>query len=187
MRVHAAVLLLTFGLSACAAPAPAPAPAPAEFLPTASVKEVMLAIIDPAADALWDSVEVVATVGGVERKQPRTDEEWMLLRRHALTLVEASNLLLVPGRHVATPGEKADDAQVDLHPEEVEALLVKDPAAWARHAHGLHAAAVESLKAIEAKDVTALLNAGETLDASCESCHQAYWYRPAPAVPPAGK
>ena len=42
-------------------------------------------------------------------------------------------------------------------------------------AHRLQDAAAESLKAIDAKDVTALLNAGETLDAACESCHREYW------------
>lgn len=144
----------------------------------------MDSVIDPGSDALWDSVEIVATLDGVEHKQPRTDDDWKVLRRHAVTLVEASNLLLIPGRRVAKPGEKAEDARVDLHPEEIEALIAKDSGAWARGAHGLHDAAMESLKAIDAKDVNALMNAGETLDAACESCHRNYWYR---VPPPAGE
>ena len=124
------------------------------------------------------------TLDGVEHKQPRTDDDWKVLRRHAVTLVEASNLLLIPGRQVAKAGEKAEDARVDLHPEEIQALIAKDVAAWSKHAHGLHDAAMESLKAIDARDVNALLNAGETLDASCESCHRNYWYR---VPPPAGE
>jgi hypothetical protein len=151
-----------------------------EFRPTSTVKDIMDSLVDPSADAIWDSVEVVATLAGTEHKAPQTDDEWKALRRHAVALVEASNLLLIPGRHVARSGEKADDARVDLHPEEIEALLTKDPSAWAIRAHTLHDAATESLKAIEAHDVTSLMNSGETLDTACESCHRNYWYRTPP-------
>jgi len=87
----------------------------------------------------------------------------------------------VPGRHVAKPGEKADDERVDLKPEEIEARVKDDPAAWTTSAHGLHDATLESLQAIEARDVKALLNAGDALDQACETCHRRYWYRVAPA------
>src|SRR3954451_22412386 len=112
-----------------------------EFRPTSTVKDIMDSVVDPAADALWDSVEVVATLEGTEHKAPKTDDDWKALRRHAVALVEASNLLLIPGRRVARAGEKADDARVDLHPEEIEALLAKDRSAWASRAHTLHDAA----------------------------------------------
>lgn len=153
-----------------------------EFRTTATIRDIMDSLVDPSADALWDSVEVVATLQGTEHKAPKSDEDWKVLRRHAVSLIEAGNLLLIPGRHVARPDEKAEDARVDLHPEEIEALLIKDPAAWTVHAHRLQDAAAESLKAIDARDVTALMNAGEKLDAACESCHRSYWYR----TPPAG-
>jgi hypothetical protein len=157
-----------------------------EFRTTATVKDIMESVVDPSADALWDSVEVIATLEGTEHKAPKTEEDWKALRRHAITLVEASNLLLIPGRQVAQPGEKAEDARVDLHPEEIQALLEKDPAAWALRAHRLHDASMEALKAIEAKDVTGLMNSGETLDAACESCHRNYWYRTPPPDADAG-
>src|SRR5436189_6330757 len=76
-----------------------------EFQPTATVKDIMDSVVDPNADAIWDSVEVVATIQGTEEKAPRTDEDWKALRRHAISLLEASNLLLVPGRRIAKPGE----------------------------------------------------------------------------------
>jgi hypothetical protein len=157
-----------------------------EFRPTSTVKDIMDSVIDPSADALWDSVEVIATLEGTEHKAPRTDDDWKVLRRHAVTLAEASNLLLIPGRQVARPGEKAEDARVDLQPEEIEALLVKDPSAWALRAHRLHDAAVESLEAIDARDVTRLMNSGETIDGACESCHRNYWYRTPPPDSTAG-
>ncbi|MGE3959246.1 MAG: hypothetical protein AB7H96_21205 [Vicinamibacterales bacterium] len=180
MRAPAA-LLACLALSACAAPEPTP------FRPSSTTREIMNGVIDPSADALWDAVEVVATLEGTEHKQPRTDDDWKVLRGHAVTLVEASNLLLIPGRHVAQAGQKAEDPRVDLNPEEIEVLILKDAGAWATRAHRLHDAAVEALKAIDAKDVNALLNAGETLDGACESCHRNYWYRtPPPELPPAG-
>jgi hypothetical protein len=157
-----------------------------EYRPSSTVKDIMDSVVDPSADALWDSVEVIATLEGTEHKTPKTDDDWKTLRRHAITLVEASNLLMIPGRHVARPGEKAEDARVDLHPEEIEALLVRDPAAWALRAHRLHDAATEALKAVDARDVAALMNSGETLDAACESCHRNYWYRTSPPDSAAG-
>src|SRR4029079_4700981 len=102
---------------------------PPEFQPTATVKDIMDSVVDPNADAIWDSVEIVATLQGIEEKAPRTDEEWKDLRRHAISLLEASNLLLVPGRQVAKPGEKAEDERVDLKPEEIADRVKNDPGA----------------------------------------------------------
>lgn len=151
-----------------------------EYRPTSTVREVMNSVVDPSSDALWDSVEIVATMEGTVHKMPKTDEEWAVLRRSAVTLIEAGNLLLIPGRLVARPGEQAGDPRSDLNPEEIETKRRQAPAAWALRAHRLQDAAKESLAAIDAKDVTALMNAGETLDAACESCHRDYWYRTAP-------
>ena len=167
-------------LAVVAAIASACSPSAPEFRLTSTVKDIMDSVVDPNADAIWDSVEVVVTLEGTVEKEPKTDEDWKALRRHAISLAEASNLLLIPGRHIAKPGEKAEDARVDLQPEEIEARVKQDAAAWAAGAHGLHDAVMESLKAIEARDVKALLNAGDLLDQSCETCHRKYWYR----VPP---
>ena len=160
---------------ACSTPPPA-----SEFRPTSTVREIMNSVIDPAADGLWDAVEVVATVEGKVEKRPQTDADWQALRRHAVALAEAGNLLLIPGRSVARPGEKAGDASVDLHPEEVEALILRNPSAWTDRAHRLHDAAMSALKAIDARNLDAYIEAGETLDEACESCHKSYWYRDPP-------
>ena len=165
--------LVTAGCSRSSAP---------EYRPTATVREIMDSIVDPSADALWDSVEVVATLEGTVKKEPKTDEDWHALRRHAIALIEASNLLLMPNRLVAKPGEKAEDPRVDLHPEEIQTLIRQDPGTWNTVAHGLHDAAMQSLQATDAKDVTALLNAGDVLDQACESCHRRYWYRIQPSA-----
>ena len=167
----AACLLVSSAVAGCAGESVT------EYKPTSTVREVMRSIVDPSSDALWDSVEIVATVEGTVHKMPKSDEEWAVLRRSAVTLVEAGNLLLIPGRLVARPGEQAGDPRSDLNPEEIDTKRRQAPGAWALRAHRLQDAAAESLQAIDAKDVTALLNAGETLDAACESCHREYWYR----------
>lgn len=170
-----ALAIIAASASACSPPAP-------EYRLTSTVKDIMDSVVDPNADAIWDSVEVVVTLEGTVEKAPRTDEDWKTLRRHAISLAEASNLLLIPGRQIAKPGEKAEDERVDLKPEEIEARVKQDPAAWTAGAHALHDAVMESLKAIEAHDVKALLNAGDVLDQSCETCHRKYWYRILPST-----
>jgi hypothetical protein len=175
MRPHLAVLCCLFVLAGACSNLSQPA-----FEPTATVREVMNSIVDPSSDVLWDSVEVEATLAGTRKKAPNSDAEWNTLRQNAIALVEASNLLLIPGRHVAAPGDKAEDSRADRNPEEIQVLITQDPASWSRFAHGLHDAAMESLKAIRAKDVQQLLNAGDVLDQACERCHEVYWYRVAP-------
>ena len=155
-------------------------PPAAEYRAMATVREIMESIVDPAADAIWGAVEIVVTLDGKFEKQPRTDDEWRGLRRQAVTLMEASNLLLMPDRKVARPGEKAGDQRVDRDPDEIQAHIARDPSAWISHAHALQAAATETLQAIDARNVKALVDAGEVLDQACETCHKTYWYRPSP-------
>src|SRR4051794_14373938 len=69
----------------------------AEYRTTATVKDIMDSMVDPGADYIWDSVETVVSAKGVEEKAPHTDEEWKNVRRHAIMLMEATNLLQIPG------------------------------------------------------------------------------------------
>ena len=155
---------------------------PPEYRPTATVKDIMDSIVDPSADVLWDSVATIITAAGTEQRAPQTDEEWANLRRRTVQLIEATNLLLIPGRHVARPGEKAEDPKIQLAPEQIEALINQDRQLWTSRAHGLHDAAMEAQKAIEARNADALLDAGDGLDKACENCHLVYWYPRKPAA-----
>src|SRR5213594_3471484 len=109
-----------------------------EYRTTATIKDIMDSMVDPGSDVIWDSVETIVSAKGTEEKMPRTDEEWKNVRRHAIMLLEATNLLLIPGRHVAKPGEKAEDPKVELNPEQIEELMNKDKESWVKHAHTLH-------------------------------------------------
>ena len=153
----------------------APANQP-EYRLTGTIKDIMDSIVDPSSDYIWESVETVVSAKGVEEKMPRTDEEWKQVRRHAIALIEATNLLQMPGRHVAKAGEKADDPKVELGPEQIEELINKDRAAWNKHAQALHDATMEVMKFIEVKDAQGMLNTSDKIDAACENCHLQYWY-----------
>jgi len=162
-----------------AAPAPdlaAPAPnlAALSILPTASLRELMDAMVDPAADGLWDAVAVTATAAGVDRREPRTPEEWAAVRRHALTLIEAMNLVILPGRHAAPADSRPGLGE--LPPEKIELLIEQQRPLFTGFANSVRATAREALEAIDRKDVDALLKAGGDIDAACEACHVTFWY-----------
>src|SRR5712671_4812765 len=123
-----------------------------DYQPTATVKDIMDSMVDPVADVLWNSVATVISATGTEEKAPHTDEEWAAVRRSAITLMEATNLLRMQGRKVAKHGEKSENPKIELEPEEIQALIDQDRAAWNRLARGLHDAGDEALKAIESKD-----------------------------------
>lgn len=171
------ILAAVFGLSGCQgrqASKGEPAAQP-QFRVDATIKDIMDSLVDPSADYIWDAVATTVTAKGKEEKYPRTDEEWKEVRRRAIHLMEASNMLLIPGRHVARPGEKGDP-RVELPPEQIEALINQDRDNFAKLAHGLYDSALPALRAIEAKDKDALLDAGDGIDRACENCHFTYWY-----------
>jgi hypothetical protein len=177
--LFAAVSSMVLLLGACAQQGPQSsqqAAPQAEYRTTATVKDIMDSIVDPGADSIWGAVETIVSAKGVEEKKPRTDEEWKEVRRHAIMLLEATNLLQIPGRHVAMPGEKAEDPKVELAPEQIEDMIAKDRATWTKYAHGLHDATMDAFKMIEAKDADGLLNTGDKIDNACEQCHLHYWY-----------
>src|SRR6478752_2929126 len=154
LLVGTAVLVAT----ACNRTQPAPSSA---FRPTSTIKDIMDSVVDPSADALWESVATTVSAAGIDEHQPRTPEEWAEVRRRAISLVEATNLLIMEGRHVARPDEKAENEEVELGPEEIEKLINADRASWINNAHALNDAAMVALKAIDAKNVMGLLDAGE--------------------------
>jgi hypothetical protein len=143
--------------------------------PVASVQEIMDAEVDPAADALWDSVVSTITLKGEEDKRPHTPEEWQAVRRQALILIEATNLLAMPGRR-ATPANAAAPAPGELPASEIQKLLEANPAAFVAFAQGLRGAAHQALDAIDAHDADKLMDAGSRIDEACEACHVVFWY-----------
>jgi len=108
-------------------------------------------VIDPAADAIFDSVGWVSNENGVIEKSPKTDEEWDQLRSHAAILIESGNLLMLDGRAL----DKGD---------------------WFKFARALSAAGQKTLDSIIAHDKEELFKNGSMMDTVCENCHLKYAY-----------
>jgi len=185
-RRHAAaavVLVAASLLAGCAAPPAPPQAPPAEspYRPVASIREVMNSVIDPSIDAVWNSVGSVIDHGKVIDRAPTTDEGWAEVRRHALIVSEAPNLLMMHNRPVAPPGAPSLAPGVELTPEEIRSLIDKNPDGWNVFAQQLQDAMAPALAAIDKKDSQALFDAGGKIDTTCENCHSVFWY------PKAGK
>jgi hypothetical protein len=142
------IAFIIAGARTAQAAAPAEAQAPA-ITPVASVKQIMAGIVSPAATAVFDSVGTVVDATGIHEKAPSTDTEWAALGASAAALVESGNLLVMGDRAV-------------------------DRGDWVKMSKALGDAGLLVLKATDAKDAMGVLAAGETLNASCDGCHQRY-------------
>ena len=120
------------------------------FKPMVDVKRLMVSIVDPAADVLWDSVGTVISEEGVDEWYPKTDEEWAAVENSAIVLMESGNLLMI--------GERA-----------------RDQTAWMQMSRQMIDAAAEALAAAESKDPDAVFAVGETVYFACDRCHGLYW------------
>ena len=89
----------------------------------------------------------------VGRQAPQNDDEWAAIRNHAIILAESGNLLMIGSR------AKHEDA-------------------WMRMSQALVDAGAVALKAAEAKNVDAVLEAGNQIIDTCETCHASYLDRP---------
>jgi hypothetical protein len=151
----------------------------------ASIQELMDSLIDPAADALWDSVSITQTRKGTVFHQPHTDEQWHELRRRAIALIEGTNLLMMEGRKLVAPGGAVLDqgASGVLSAEEGQKRLESQHATFVQFAAALRDAGTQMLAAIDKKDTAGMMDAGAAMDGVCESCHLTFWY-PNQVIPP---
>ena len=109
----------------------------------------MLNVLDPAADGIWESVGTIMTKEGTFEKFPATDDEWAVVRMHAIQLAESGNLLLLPSRS----GGSAD---------------------WVTQAQALIDVSNTAIKAIEAKDKDTLFTVGGDIYDVCTNCHKQF-------------
>ena len=119
------------------------------FQTTANMKDLMLNVLDPAADGIWDSVGFIMTREGTFEKVPSTDDEWAGVRANAIQLAESGNLLMLPSRSSGS--------------EE-----------WIKEARALIDASNRAIKAIEAKDKAALFTIGGDIYDVCTNCHKQF-------------
>jgi hypothetical protein len=124
-------------------------PQPPPFKPIADNQQLMEAVIEPAADVVWDSVGTIITSAGEENIRPKTDEEWEAVRNAAMTLTESGNLLMMVPR-------------------------VKDGDEWMRLCQAMIDTGQAAVRAAEAKNPDQMFDAGAEIYAVCTNCHSKY-------------
>ena len=144
-----------------------------------AVKDIMVGIIDPSADVVWESVATTITAAGLVEKAPRTDDEWAIVQHSALMLAEAANLLKMRGREIARAGDanmKSGPDAPELTPPEIREKVNRDWGLWITHVNRLQETAIKAWQVANARDVNGIVEVGDALDKACESCHLEYWY-----------
>jgi len=141
-----------------------------------SIRDIMESMIDPSADTLWGSAGTVIDKQGAQDLSPKTQEQWLDVRRAAVRIIEGANLLMMPGREAAPAGTKSEAPGVELEPAEITALIKKKRKSFDAFAKALQALGLEALQATEAKNVPLLEDIGGRMEDVCESCHQTFCY-----------
>lgn len=154
-RVRAIVLLSLGALGACdpgardgrdAAVLPAPRPAAADtFHLPVSLNEVMVALVNHAADPIWLA----------SWRNPESERDWRELAYQATQLELAGALLVIPGNGPM-------DEEWTSNPQ------------WTAWANRLEAAGNRAVKAISARDLERISRSGDEIVDVCEGCHLAF-------------
>jgi hypothetical protein len=109
----------------------------------------MQALVDPAADAVWESVGTIITPDGTADIRPQSDEEWTAVQNHALALAESGNLMMMGSR------AGGSDEYVGFARQLIEQ-------------------STRAVKAAEARDADALFTIGGDIYDVCTNCHRRF-------------
>ncbi len=153
-----------------------PSPRPPDLLRPATIKDIMDSMVNPSGEFVFESVQQISDEHGIREKAPKTDADWEAVREHVMVLIEAPNLLVMPGRKDAPPDVKSQNPGIELEPAQIQKLIDGDRFAFIRRARRLQDAATVALKAVDAKNKDALFQAEDGIDQACENCHLHYWY-----------
>ena len=166
-------------------------PAPPKLLRPATIKDIMDSMVDPSGDFVFGAVEVVSDEHGVREIAPQDNaftldtggldpaynaDNWQAVRLRLIVLMEAPNLLVMPGRKVAPPNVTSQNPQIELQPWQIQKLIDGDRTTFIRRARRLQDAASAALKAVDVKNTNGLFQAEADIDHACEDCHLHYWY-----------
>ena len=141
-----------------------------------SIKEIMELIIDPSANGIWQAVATVTDREGIHELFPKTQEEWLDMRRAAVRIMEGGNLLMMPDREAAPVGTKSKTPGVELEPAQINALITKNRKSFNGFAQALRNLGLEALRASDDKNAALLLEIGDRMQPVCADCHQTFWY-----------
>ncbi len=115
----------------------------------ANVKQLMNAVIEPAAEVYWDAVGTIIDENGILEIAPSSAAEWQAVRNAAVVMAESGDLLMMESRAI-------------------------DQGAWTALSRAMSKAGGQALEAAEAEDTDAVFDAGAEVYYACSACHTAY-------------
>jgi len=136
--LHLLTIGLLFALASCGEP----------LHVTTNNRQTMTLIINPATEMLLESGGYIITAAGDQDLEPATSEDWSNVKSAAEALVEAGNLLTLPGRSAGTD--------------------------WDEYVSDLISASKLVMAAAQQQDVGTLFDAGERIYQACQTCHNQY-------------
>jgi hypothetical protein len=139
----------TVGVAALAVIGCVDVPGEERFVPVADVQEVMLHIVEPAAQEYWGAVGWILDFEGEHYIHPQSEEEWLEVENAAFMVAEAGNLLMIRERAL-------------------------DDGGWMAMAQALVEVGRRSLEVAEARDEQGVFDLGAEMYAVCSACHAAY-------------
>jgi hypothetical protein len=169
------------GLSAAQTPPPAPskaatpakakAAAPAPSRNPATLGQLMKGILYPNSNVIFfaqadNPADVPPAKDPATAVNPLASSygKWEAVENSSLALVEAANLLTVPGRKCSN-GRAVPTTNPD----------------WPKLVQGLRDAGMTAYKAAQAKDQDKILDAADVMTTACANCHDKYREKPTPA------
>ena len=143
-RLIPAFSVLVLALAACGDD-----PEPPPFAVVADSKQLMLSVIEPAAEVYWDAVGVIMDMEGTYEIRPETSEEWAAVENAAFVLAESGNLMLLEER-----------AQGQGH--------------WVAMSRAMIDVGRRAAEAAQARDPDAVFETGGDIYLVCTGCHAVY-------------
>ena len=119
------------------------------FTPVASLQDLMITVVDPAADVYWDAVGWIIDASGTTEIRPGSPEEWEAVRNAAYQVAESGNLMMMEGRAVDEPE-------------------------WTVFSQALISVGRRAIEAAEARDEQGVFDVGAEIYAVCTGCHATY-------------
>ena len=120
-----------------------------DYRVVADVQELMLRVLEPAAEAYWDAVGWVIRGDGEQEIVPANAEEWEEVRNAAFMIAESGNLLMMGGRAL-------------------------DQDSWIGMSQALVEVGRTAIDAAAVRNKDAVFNAGAEVYYVCTACHAKY-------------